>query len=478
MTDARDRLLGGLDAPRPLPPRVRDELIDLLVTRPIESAPAFPAADLSGLDCPRALPPRVRTALERRLVRRRPAAVRRLAVAAAVLLVVSTSAVLTRDIGDERRARPAPAALGPRERPDRDGAAEAGTAPLPAVSGVGGTGVAAPTVRAPAESAAAGPGGGGPDEVLAPPVRVAVVGGVPDAEAGFRSYLDTVNRAGGVGGRPLAAQVAAPDRPVAGAVATVNLSHEPIATPAGSPAWARGPLLETLAATEELLDGEVFSLASPPERQAHLLADALVPDAEPGRTAVVYQAENGLFGEEIPAALAEVLEDRGVHVTRVTYQPGVAPVVVPAHVAFLSLPQADARRWVAQVAQSGYRWPAVGCVFPMLDESLLGELPSGYRILSPYRLGAADAPALRDAVGHVSVGAVHGWVTAKALVHALRAGATSAAQLRAALTGFDHGFAPPVGFRRGTNARVPEGILYTVTAGGFESESGFRTDPY
>lgn len=486
-----DRLLRDLDAPRPLPDDLRGRLEGTLT----EGPPGFegPLA-LRDADAPREVPADVRGRVEAALLhprreRRRSRAA--LAVATAVALVAAALVVVRG--GDEGvpASSPEPRAVAPADPIDRF----APPTPRPPAGIVdprrsspsaGDAPVAAP---AEAEHAAppyafrgrtptvAGPGGGGP-------LSVGVVGGDEDQVSGFRAYAETLNATGGVRGRALEVVEAGPDAPPEGAVATVNLSGGTVSTPDGPPEWGRGPLLEGPEAPEGVLHGPVFGLASPPERQAHLLADAVFPEPAPGAVAAIYRAPEGVFGERVPDALREVLEAREVTVVEATYEKGSPTPYVPADAAFLSLPKEDARRFIHYAQRAGYRPPrAMGCLFPMLDRGIADELGEGYLVLAPYSLGHEDERrALEEATGRpASTDTIHGWTTAKALAVALwRSGAEAPQGARDALTGlagYDPGFAPELAFREGTNARVPEAMLYEVRDGAFEPRGGFRTDP-
>jgi hypothetical protein len=48
----------------------------------------------------------------------------------------------------------------------------------------------------------------------------------------------------------------------------------------------------------------------------------------------------------------------------------------------------------------------------------------------------------------------------------------------AGLKGYADGFAPPYETRAGSNARQPEGVLFTVQTGAFSTAGAFRTDPF
>src|SRR5206468_1464411 len=190
--------------------------------------------------------------------------------------------------------------------------------PAPSSGSGSGNGANSPQGTAPQTQKSATPAG--------PPLRVGIVTGDAAQEAGFRAYVDRLNQSGGVRGHSIELVTVGPGAPVAGTIATVNLSTLPVAGPGGPPSWANGPLLETLTATENLLpgSGSVFSFASPPERQGHLAADALFPSAvtdKPAPTAVIYAGSAEPFATVIPNAVRAVLEPRGVKVVVAAYDP-------------------------------------------------------------------------------------------------------------------------------------------------------------
>lgn len=485
-----DNLLRDLDGPRPLPSGVRDRLEETLVDGP---GAAESVVALRGADAPREIPTDVRDRLEAALAppsgRRLPRAV--LAVATAVAVIAAALVVVRTGNEDSPAASPEPPVAAPAEPIDRF----APPTPTPGTGPVDPRGTSRlpqeGSLAAPAEvehpppphafrrptPAVVGPAGG-------PPLSVGMVAGADGQVAGFRAYVEALNAAGGVRGRAVRVVEASPESLPEDAVATVNLSGEPIAAPDGPRAWSRGPLLEGPSAPEDVLHGSVFGLASPPERQAHLLADAVFPEASPGSVAAIYRATEGVFAERVPDALREVLEARGVTVVETTYEEDSPAPYLPADAAFLSLPKEDARRFIDYAQGVGYR-PSrgMGCLFPMLDPGIADELGEGYLVLAPYSLGHDDERrALEERIGRpANTDAIHGWTTAKALAVALwRSGADTREGTREALSelgGYDPGFAPELAFRDGTHARTPEGILYEVRDGAFAPQGGFRTDP-
>jgi hypothetical protein len=262
-------------------------------------------------------------------------------------------------------------------------------------------------------------------------------------------------------------------------VATVNLSSQPLN---GS---GTTPLLETMSAQEPALRGRVFGFSTPPERQAHLIADALFPAPAPGTTAVIYTG-SGVFADVVPAAIEHVLNARGVTPVRVPFDPAHPQVQVPAEAAFLSMDNAGARSWLRQFDAGAYP-RGVGGIYPILDAGALNDMPaSGVRLIAPYALPpeGEEAAALRNGT-HMPMSAslIHGWVTAKSLALAIwLSDATTADAVTRALDrldGYASGFMPPLETRPGTNARTPEGVLYEVRNGAFRTSDGtWRRDRY
>jgi ABC-type branched-subunit amino acid transport system substrate-binding protein len=323
-----------------------------------------------------------------------------------------------------------------------------------------------------------------------PPLRVGIITGDPAQEAGFRAYVDRLNQSGGVRGHSIDLVPVSSGSPAANTIATVNLGTQPVAGPGGAPAWATGPLLETLTATESLLrgNGAVFSFASPPERQGHLAADALFPSAvsDSTTTAVIYAAPSGPLSDAVPQAMTTVLESRHVKVKVVTYDPAQkkAGLVAGADAALLSLDPAAAKAWVAQAKADNYR-PAKGVagIYSLADDTFAPDLPDGARVISPYVVpGGDEGQAIRSGAGGTSASVLHGWADAKALAAAIwRTGADTPAELQSALeglAGWSSGLAPAYETRPGTRARTPEGVLFQVQSAAFVRQGDFRRDPY
>jgi len=275
--------------------------------------------------------------------------------------------------------------------------------------------------------------------------------------------------------------------PAANTVATVNLGFQPVAGPGGAPGWATGPLLETLSTPESLLpgNGSVFSFAGPPERQGHLVADAVFPSTAPaGTKAVIYTpTARGPLRDVVPEAIKAVLKERGVIVDVVAYDPSAHKPLTPADAAFISLDPATAKAWAADAKAAGYRPAAgVGGIYSLADEALLADLPEGARVVSPYLVpGGAEGQAIRSGGAGTSASVLHGWATAKSLAAAIwRTGADTPAEVQAALeglTGWSSGLAPAYETRPGTRSRTPEGVLLQVQSGAFIQQGGFRRDP-
>jgi hypothetical protein len=340
--------------------------------------------------------------------------------------------------------------------------------------------------EAPAAAYAPGPNSSGrsqnPSDSSRPPLRIGVVGGDPAQEAGFRAYVELLNRAGGVRRRAIELVPIGPGKTVA-VLATVNLSYRPISA-GGPPPWAAGPVLETLTATEPLLTGRVFGFASAPERQGHLVADAVFPEPAKGASAVIYRAPDGPLADAVPRAIERVLSERGVKVSIEPYDPAKPTLLRPADAVFLSLEPEAARSFLRQAKDTDYA-PKRGLagVYSLFEPSLLSKLPEGARVVSPYVVPPGnEAEAIHSAGKGTGVGVLHGWATAKSLAVALwRSGAQTPDQVTAALeglAGYDSGLAPPYEVRSGSRSRTPEGALHEVRSGAFSRTGDFRRDPY
>lgn len=474
------RLLARLDDPRPLPDRLRRDLL---------TAIRGDELGLAGSDGPRPLPDDVRRRIESsllitparpdgRLMRQRL-----LAVAAVLVALVGLLAVVSRQPGDgsTKVAGPRSSATtgvspagergaggtggGGSTRGSASGGAIGSASGVPfAQGGTTSSGETASDAPAAAGSAAAPAGGGGVGG--SPPVHVAVVGRDPDIAAGFDAYLRTLNGSGGIGGRPLVA-VARGD---ARAVATVNVAALPSAEPVG------GVLFETVYVDEPRLRGSVVSLASPLERQARLAVAEAFPEPARGARAAVYTSSAEPWANVVPAALEAALRERGVTAVRVPFP---APTSIPVDAAFLSLSPEDARSWVAAASST----PAKGVwgVASAWDDRLAraGERLS-LRVLSPYTpVGGDEEAALRRGLpdgAALSAGAVHGWVTAKALAVLLTT--NGGQQVHETdldrLAGWEPAWAPPFEVRPRTRARTPDALLLRPVDGRFVPVGDFR----
>jgi hypothetical protein len=176
MTDPADAMRSGIDRPRPLPPALRARLEDQLL-QATEVAPAMPLGEeleqrleatladpvgtaLLGVDAPRPLPPRVRAGLERRLLRpRRPAF---LGAAAAIVLVVALAVAVATHGGGTRRPEAGPAAETPASTSAGSTGATGASAGVAAGTGAVGSGKVTDSVTTPVPSPAAGAAAGGP----------------------------------------------------------------------------------------------------------------------------------------------------------------------------------------------------------------------------------------------------------------------------------------------------------------------------
>jgi len=527
------RLMRGLDRPKPLRVEARVRIRSALVNNALVNKALGDdvlgdnglgdevAVMVAGVDAPSPLPSGTRARVLSRLAaerrtpqarcRRRASSMPRwLAAAAAVVLAGALTTVVARNGGSHSRvsiARPHP--LTPGAPPAEGGVGAEGVAAGGGIggpaSGTAGSGAAAGPAAVPPAFGASGAGGGassgapgagppppfaypgappatssegrasnGPQAGAAPAgsLTVDVVGGDKQEEAGFRAYLDLLDRSGGVRGHQLIQATGARN-----AIATANLSGEGLTTP--PPA---APLLETLAVSESELRGSVFDLASAPVHQARLAVAAVFPSSAPGKVAAVYRASTGVLATEVPDALAAALRERGVVPVVTTYVPG-AQSFVRADAAFLSLNGPDASSWFADARQAGYQ-PPLGTtgLYSAAEPAAARSAPDGTQALAPYLLQDDDETrALAQGIGgSPGMAAVHGWVTAKVLAVAIwRSGATNGPALTAALRalqGYADGFAPPLAWRPNSTSRMPDAVLYTVQNGSLVPHGGFQTD--
>ena len=490
--------LVGIDAPRALPPELRERLEEQL------SGGVATAVLPKGIDRPRPIPPPARARLEKAVLAYgrstkpavpapadAPAAWYRSSgarqwmplVAAVLVLFLGVSAALQLTGSDRPTATDS--ALREFEKPEMaDGPSglSGGSGPAPPFSEVDGA-AAAPAPAS--EGAPAGaPDAAASDEfneraasqAASGPVRVGLSGPDNQVAHGFRAYMNALNGQGGVGGSRRVEMVNPSTR---GSIATVSTSLAGPLDPRSV-----GPRLEGPAASEASLRADTFSFASAPERLGHLLADALYPSAKPGASVAIYTG-SGVFDEIVPAAVESALREKGVVATRVTTRSGRPPQWPQAEVAVLSMTTDEARNWLAAAAEEEYR-PARGVagLWSLAEPSLVSELPEGSTVLTSYatpRKSEADAMS-RAAGGPPSFGFVHGWATAKALSLALwQSGADTSEELTRALASFPRddlgGLIPPYAVRSGTNSRTPEGLVLEVRGGSFIPQGGFRADP-
>lgn len=296
-----------------------------------------------------------------------------------------------------------------------------------------------------------------------PPLRVRVVSGDSVEQAGFNAYVDLLNQSGGAGRRRFEIVTSTAD-------VTVNLSGTPFA------AAPSGVGLDDFWAPESSLHDGVFAFGGVPERQAHLIADAVYPDAAPNTSAAVYREPSGPLGTSVPDAIDAVLRARSVTPIDVTVQPGRPIVPVPADAVFLSLTPDHATSVTAAYANG----PAPSRGFNGIGNLADAAAPAGVRVLSPYAF--PDSNEARDlgkrANQPLSARLVHGWVAAKTLAVAVwREDPRTPDALRNALERMQHyanGFAPAYTFRSGTHSVQPEGV---VLVNG-KQDGDFRTDPF
>jgi hypothetical protein len=539
MAERGDRPLVGVDGPRPLPAALRARLEEQLLagaTLPDEArtrlsrrlrdttAPLF-----EGVGDPRPMPAALRSRLTRTIVlagvgdgvRKVPSGTRQrsswlIAAAIATLLLASISVLNhqtapsgpsgTAGASDDSRndsasvmdtARdPAGPGPGPVEgRPDIGPRADAAIPGGRTTGGGGGLGLggfamrrsggAPPFAFGDAELDAdlsdmlSSPTGPAPSTTTTttttttppppPPFRLHIVGGDPVEVAAFRAYVRLLNEQGGAGQRPFR-EVSAGQT----ADATVNLSGIGFAqTPAGIS-------IDGLLATESSLRSNVFGFAGVPERQAHLIADAVFPEHAEVR-AVIYKepAGTGVLSDVVPDAIEQVLRERGVTSIVMTVEPGRPVVPVPAQAAFLSLTAEHAQGVVAAYGTT----PAPARGFNGITTVAEAGLPTGSRFISPYNFpDTAESHALREGSGQpLTARSIHGWVTAKTLAVAVwHEDPRSPAALQGALermSGYNNRFAPAQTYRTGTHAVQPDGVLFTVGDNGPVETGPFRTDP-
>lgn len=476
------RLLSGIDAPRPLPGDLRDELLATLTT----------AHELSAVDAPRPLPDDLRHRLEATLVsataRPLPSGLRRrvlwattrpnprvLAAAAAVLVFLAGIALAVRPDSDttpEAARRRGPVSVHGSDPTGLSG----GAGDVTAGSDSGSVGDATPgEARTDAGGSSAAPSAGAAggttsarESRQAADIPIGVVSNdTTDIATGFRAYLATVNAAGGIDGRQLVT--------VDGnaGVTTVNLGSIPRLDA------MKGTVFETVFHPQGVLRGPlVVSLSSPLERQARLAVAAAYPKSDSGARVALYADTTDMWGGAVSDAFQHELEARGVRVVRVLFNRS-APAYVPGvDAAFLALQPGDVAAWVKGTSSAPPK--GVWGIASAFDDRLArtGEKLS-LRVLSPYRpIAGEEATALRNSLSDhaLTAGAVHGWVTAKAVVDLLRhnGGTTITETDLNRLIGWDSGWAPPFELRPGTRERTPEAIVLRPVDGRFVSEGTFQ----
>ena len=476
MNDAEaTRLLQGVDGPRPLPPS-----LDIALTAALTDTTAV----LASVDEPRPLPEDLRRRLEatlvvgaarplprpvaRRLTRvLAPSSLRPLVAAAAALALVVGVVAVVRDRPGDAADVAVPVTT--------TSTVIAGDVGVPGVgssaSGAAGAPFLQPAAAAPAAPAAGvAAGGSGAAQDASAAIEVAVTGDLmSDVGDGFQAYLDVLNGAGGIGGRRVVAN------PHASApVAMVNVGSVPFEPTSGQ------VVLESAFVEESRLVGSVVSLSSPVERQARLAVDHAFPEPAPGRTAAVYTGEIEPFASVVPDAFAAALQARGVTVVRVPFEGG-ATAFVPADAAFLALSTFEAAQWIelAPRAPEGGVW-GIGSAWS--DEQAARAEELGVTALSPYRpIGGDEQAVLVAALGEpLSVDAVHGWVTGKALALLLSSAPAPSEPLTEAdldrLVGWNPGWAPTFEVRPATRARTPDAVPLHAADGAFVAAGEFERD--
>ena len=477
MNDAEAmRLLQAIDGPRPMPPSLDAALTDALTDS---------SAVLTSADAPRPLPDDLRRRLEASLVVAAPrplprtvgrrlrrvlaqSPLRPVAAAAAVLALVIGVLAAVRFPNGEVDDVASPMKTTTTAIAGGDASTASGTSGGSTASGAAGAPFLKPAAPAPAASAAGDSSAAVQSDATS--IDVAITGDLDsDTARGFRAYLDVLNRAGGIGGRFVAAS-----RDAKAPVAVVNVGIEPVHVESDD------VVFESAFVAESRLVGAVVSLSSPVERQARLAVRHAFPEPAPGRTAAVYAGELEPFATVVPDAFADALRERGVAVVRVPFDRD-APAFVPADAAFLALDPTDAASWIALApdAPAGGVW---GVGSSWADETAVRAESLGVTVLSPYQpIGGEEQAALLDALGEpLSVEAVHGWVTGKALALLLSGAPTIGARLTEAdldrLVGWDPGWAPSFEVRPGTRARTPDAVPLRATAGVFAATGDFERD--
>jgi hypothetical protein len=301
----------------------------------------------------------------------------------------------------------------------------------------------------------------------APSIAIGVLGSTDtDVGRGFRAYIDAVNATGGVNGHPISVVTESTG------VATVNVAEGPVSR------RPKGVLFETAFVDSARLGGDVVSLSSPVERQAHLAVAHAFPTDAIGSRAAIYVSDGAVWAVAADA-FAAALEARHVAVTRVGASQ--LPDVPGVDANFLALSPADVDRWIRVVRTAPQRgvW-GLGSAY---DDRWAGA--HDIDVLSPYApIAGAEATQLVDALPshELSAPAIHGWVTAKAIVELLRrnGGATITGADVDHLAGWDPAWAPPLEFRPGTRQRTPEAVLLRPKSKAdprYVADGSFERDP-
>lgn len=491
--------LRDLDAPRPPPAALRTDLeaqlSDAAVMAQAAAARAIPddlrqRLEASLLDAP-ALPPRLDRRLSAALMRSRPAAMRPIAAAAAVVALVLVAGSLlfnSSNTADESVAA-GPATTTP-------GSAPVGSPDAPAGPGTGARpGEAPPPFDGTAlveETPAAGSSGehqpqagtadsaGAQSMGRATELRVVVHGGSSVASDAFLAYLRALNESGGVNGRPVrtvGSGVGSED-----AVVSVNLGATPVAGDGGTvPPWVRGALFETMNIDDARLRGAVTSLASPLESQARLAVREAFPERAVGQRAAVYVDAASPWVDRVGGAFEAALRAQGVTPLRVPFD-REAPTLMSADAAFLALPTDSVAAWLNAASDSAPSASAWGVASAWDDALIADARAAGLQVLSPYAPATGEElRALRTALGHpLSAEAVHGWVTAKAIAFLLfdNGGALIDEESLNALVGWRSAWSPAFETRAGTRARTPEAVHLMASSDGFRATGPFRRDRF
>jgi hypothetical protein len=510
MNDAEaQRLLAGIDAPRPMPSSLRDELLGTLTT----------ARELAVADAPRPLPDDLRHRLEATLItagaRPMPRWLRRRvlastarpaprllgAVAAALLLVVAGVAVATRNSGSpdtvagprtERGTTTAPATTETGVGEVQSGASSFDSGAGSTATGSDAAGDAAAPAAAPAAEARTS---------ARATIGISVFANGPVDEAirnGFDAYLAMVNASGGLGGRRLVplsptepsadeGRPYIPSGPSPDGVAAVNLGTH-YADDENYGDFFEGRLVfEPIGYRWKKLTGLHVALSSPVERVSDLTVEAGTRELSPGARVAVYSTvtrgyqETAWWAGESGDRMESALLARGYTVVPVEFDPDRPTYVPGVDAALLALAPVALEAWLDGAVPTTVAAPhgvwAIGDGFDDRYADKAGDL--GVRVLSPYQpIGGDEGDALRRALPgrQLNQRAVHGWVTAKALVHLLRLnggnrlGKADLERLR----GWDSGWAPAYATRDGFNDRTPEAILLRPKDGRFVPDGSFR----